>query len=1602
MDILQDSAQAPDGNVALDELVETNPTTTSTPIGAVRNRAATSAILSGDGEQMVEKYRLLLQEGVEGSDATHNQIQEAVTLQNRTQNMGYVMNILGDKSIPLEQKRNVMKVIQTGQFKQEPAVSLQAKALEQGSEGEDLRGEGARISLADTMAEINQEAQDRQKIMNGLMASIPEDKARSQFVPDLAAAEVLPLGRNVIAARVASKVDELDGKTSSLGAWVRNFLTPGSTKKELQDKLMSIPPAKRNEYSTRLVRAIQESASVFPSDNYYAQYQLATRLLEAPMQTNSEAWMENMMTVLDGFWVGSEIRALGSLGRATKAATTAEASVGSSRARRPGSSNPGTEDVNFNEIHSADWHLVDEPFNPFATRIGETKPLIGNGSAPKPLPGPKSVEDVQQRLQLNSVVRRENPVTPYSVVEQANPASARAMHDAIVQGTDELAEALTGVSREQAIINNVYPQITTEQGTVLNKVNQDIRDNILNAGATRYTPEEYASAVDTIKNDFRNASGLEINDAMTTFREDGAHVYIDAHFGTAGGAFTTPEGARAQAKFALRGFGIRDDEIVIMKRQGMDYVPVTAADNQPGDYMVKVSTTHAIDDSDVTRWNPLDVKRNWTDRISQTGSEDHGSLAGWLMDPGSMLHPTLTGSASVAVDQSITLENLVLKPIKEFRTQVNSFPKDRRAAIDSYIKEANTNGIKQDRFDLISRGFNDAEIEALGKWKDIWDTNYYLENYDLVRTLNSQGFQVFDNGVDKLFGKPVAKNQNIGAVYDPKNQNVQHLSIQEMDTLYNNGGSYVRLRRPVTIGGVEVDHMMVRNTPTEFMRKVRDNDSVLNYRDGYYTVNYAKGSKFVDEIKVDASGKEVRRTVAVASNTADADMFANSRQQSTGVRHEVREDSRGFMKDGDGYWDLNAASGRIAQRVRGKPLQTASGINQLGTGVYTENPMESATRAARSVSGRTVNRPMLETAKRRFMEQYGEMLPSDGMGGKRYPNNRSEIVDHVSHTSKRVADARTTYGYIKFLEDGYINTADQIFKGGMNVLANRFGAAHLSKAERAAMVVGDIAPSHLAKSVVFHAYIVGSNPIRQWIVQSHQATRMLAYNPIGFANGGVAQRMVGYLGHIGGLPNPQGVSKAFIDFVESSGMVAGVDRNSLVRGLGISMADSSSDIKRALGTIASLPQSLGFDVGEKVNQLGHLAAVHEKYTRKGIDLTNKTNRDLALTEARALSYDLNKAGELTYTQGSAAAVLQFLQMPHKALLQLTNRKLALSDRITLAAWDLIMFGAPISLIGGIMAATGNDDGNGILPDDPDKRDLYVYGVTSMAYNKMFQMFVDEAGEKTRIDFSALAPNDMDGWARMYHTLADQGPFAALAASPAGQILAVDGVNGARRNGRIPQALITMGRFFNVFEEFDPSNPQAFTEEGFRAVLNDVAKISSGWTAASNARIMMETRKKMDASGVTIDSSITDSEIGAAFLGFGTLATKELYEISKNRSADKKRHEEDVMRRYRDIKTYYTNSLNTDAADVRHIQAVSSMLMRSFSDPGDMQLVMREWKKDMTGRDQALLGTMLKASGMPDSRRLADDIRMWDTDEKTKQLMLQRMKDMQAIRDKQKD
>lgn len=1578
MDILDDGyGSTSEAYPPMSDLVEMTPAPAITPPQpAIRNRAAQSALLQGNPDKVLSSFQLMMEEGKNGSSVTHDEIQSAMAAQAKNGATQGVIKILGDKNVPLEQKRKLMDFVGKTDFKEDPSVTLQSKALTEDNHGEDLRGEAARIKTADSLGQLFQEREDRQKLMNGFIATHPDVSAST--VGDFAAAEVLPFGRNIIAAKVAAKLNEKLGVPTSMFDWVKNLLLHGSTKADIQRKLNNVPVEQRPEFTKSLLSAVKDSSAIFGSDNYYSQYENAVSLLDGEAPTRGEEWASNMSTVLDAFWVSDIVKGAGKAASVAAQAEKGAASGGS--ARRPGSASPGVSDAE-NVVHKADWELVQDKVPPSARIPSNTKRLTHD------------VDDIKKRIELGGVARRENANTPISIVEQVNPAKAAAMRDTIINSTgDEVAEALAGTTRDQAIANTIVPQVGTESGAVLAKASMDLEPFISNTGALRYTSEELAQAVDVVKNDFRSASGLSINDAMTSFRVEGDHIAIDAHYTTQGGAWVTPEAAKAQAEYALREYQIHPSDIVVMERKGMEYVP--AIGNQAGDYIIKVKTRQPIMDDNVQNWNPLDVRKNWLDSFKATGTDTAGSLTGWLFDPASMLHPTITGSFATATDQSVTLEKVLMRPIKEFRSTMASFPSARRGALEEYIKEANYKGLKHDPFVLQGRGFNDAEINALKQWRDIWDGHYYLENLDLVRTMNAQGYHVLDTGATKLFARPIPKNQNIGRVYDATADAIRVLTKDEMDALYNTGGTYAKTRRPVTIDGQQIEHIVVRNTPTEYLRRIKDTDTILNYREGYYTVNY-KAPKFIDEVVKDAAGNEIsRRTVGVAGNTKDADMFTKNMIDTTGKHHEVRADNRGFRKEADSYWDVHETSGRIAQRMRGQPLVDASGTNNLGIGPHVENPMNSAVRAAKSIAGRTVMRQTIETAKRRFVEQYKELLEPTAFGRREYPSSIGGIVDHTStrNTSKLVADARTTWRYIEFMENGYINAADEVFKGLMAKTADALGKYHLSGAETTVRTIGDkVRPTQFAKGTVFQAYIVASNPIRQWIVQGWQATRTIAYNPIGWANGKMHKQMSDFLLIKSGLIEGSKEGKAFVKFVDDSGMVTGVDRNSLVRGMGLDMADASYGAKKAGLEALALPQRIGFDVGEAANQLGHLSAVYEKYLREGKNLLDATVRDTAFSEARALSYDLNKAGELHYTQGSAAAILQFLQMPQKALLQAFNRRLPVAVRARMTVWDMLMWGLPTGTISRLLYAAGQD-GDELLPDNPELREMVTDGVMSYGLNQMISE-LDDSGEKSRIDFTSLKPYDLDGWARMYTASMNGGGLDLLAASPVGQLMAVDGTGKATRNGRIPTALLSMGRFFNVFDEIDPNNPTSFGK-----MVNDIAKISSGWSAADKAMLMLETRKKFNTMGISVDSYVTTPEVAAAFLGFGTKSEKELYELTKYEADSKKKHEENVMKKYRDILRYYADEIKP-GADVQHIQGVTSMLMRTFKEPSDLDLVWKQWQRDMVSKDGInVFLNMSRTVGIPEIEGVMDQIKKAPIPDDQKTELMNRVRAIRAQRE----
>jgi hypothetical protein len=1191
------------------------------------------------------------------------------------------------------------------------------------------------------------------------------------------------------------------------------------------------------------------------------------------------------------------------------------------------------------------------------------------------------LSDFISRLEMNSVVRIENPAAPANILQSANPQLSRNAFTSVFKSEgDEVANALYGTSKTQAIVNNVFPQVATESGSVLAKttdiqrilrtVPDEMRDASNLAAGSYFDPKELVQARAKIVNDFSSAEGLRPNDAMSSFAIDGNRIKISALYGTPEGSFSSAEDAAKQAEFALRHHGIRPDEITVMKKQGLDYVPVKLADEagKTGDYMVRVDTFHEVDPTDITNYVNLDVKKNWLDRVAPLVSQNKGSVSRYLFDAASMLHPIITGAASNVSDVTAKFDKFLLGIASEFSDGYVKLPAARKAAIDDYIREANFKGIKFDPVDLaLNRGFDNKEIDILSKWRRFWDGHFYLENADIVRTLNSQGFELFKNNNTELYAKAISKNQNIGWFYDPAIDDVVRHGKGEGDILYAAGGTYARLRRPISVNGVEVEHMIVRNTPTEYTRKFRDTDQVLNYRDGYFQIQY-KAPKFV----IDADAK---RAVAIAGDTAEAKFFAERMTKANGKKYEFRGDIRELQRGSDAWWDVNSASGRIAQRHRGQLLEDASGLNHLGDGSYILDPVESAVRAAKSIAGRTVSRPMLESAKARFISQYGEFLQTDEYGRKAWPRSIDGISSPGKETSKAVADARTTYEYINYLENGYINSMDQVFKWTLNGIANGLGSLGMAKAERGALWLGEHSPTGWGKNAVFMAYI-GTNPLRQWIIQPHQALRTIAYNPKAWFSGRLTSLSTGFIHNKITGKYLSTEAKDFTEFVNGSGMLDAVDKSNLVRGTLLEAANNTGNIAvRAAKGVTDTARKVGFDLGEQTNLLMHMSAVYDKRIRMGQNLKDKNLAADAYSEIRAISYDMNFAGDLPYNQTSPSMILQFMQVPHKAFLQMTNRRIDVGSRLRMAAGDMILWGGPTALIYNMV-------GKDFLPDNPVMRETIVWGLESAMLNKTLSWMADE---RTNVDFSSLAPYEMTGWTKFFEAMYSGGVEQMIANSPAGQLLLKDG-------GRVRNAVGAMSRFFGIVEDMD-EDPETFT-----SVMNDVLKISSGYSNGVKAMLLLNAKKRLDQYGNKIDSDVTSIEAYSQFLGFGSADTRDLYRTAIEWSKDTKAHRDDVLQVYQSIKRYYAEHLEVETSDPKYITKVTGQIMKVFEkDPLALAIIRSEWSKDMVGKDQALMALFMKRIQIPNIGNLIDEVKTSSLTPEQKDEMLKMIKNVSDAR-----
>jgi hypothetical protein len=1579
------------------------------PENAVKNRAAYATLLSGDPQNFSQIYQSIVAEHQEGADYTRKAIMDRIMPGLDTEAKHGVMQILADPRFSDEQKRAAIASLNDG-FIREPATILANSAYAASVNGESPEAESVRISGAEQFRGVQEYKQYIQGIRNRHEAMRDQDGQAAFFVEFLET--MLPFATN---KNSASNIKQLSDELKLGYGTGKAFTLPGSLAKDISDTLNSMPAQDRIKVVEKLYQIVENNKGIFfTNDNKFAELEQIQKVLSGEYSTFDKV-LDNGVAVLDLFGLGLPGMIKGGVKRLTRLVT-------------------------------------------------------------------RTPEKVEQKVAQRGVVDTTSPVAPLNVVKEANPEQAAGMLSAIAKSEgDEVAQALAGTSRADALAAEMLPQPKVVDGTVEAKlvdpdealkriegqIDPVLKNAVDDAGGLEYTMQERKAVAENVLNKLDSLAGLKVLDNMASVGLDGDKVVITGMFGNAEGGFLKAEEAFNQAKHALAEYSITENDIKLFKKIDGEYVPISLdearmADGIPfgmgkplpfsakggkgtvlfeqledgrlkrtvtyedgekkvetlvttkdgdevwvsteqyqkgeyypkafskeeveaaakehvpgelhsggGNYTVGVDFDYKFTTKDVPEWESLDVKRNFFDRIPALRTSKSGTAANHLLDAASMLHPTITGSASVAVDRAVRIDKLFLEMHNKFSDEFVKLPKARQDKLYEHLKEANALGLELDDVTLVGRGFAPDEISLIKDWRKAWDTHFFYENQDVVRSLRNQGYQVFEDNAKgtKFFTKPVQKNGNIDKVYDAATDSVRSVSRYEMDHLYNHGGYYAQFRRPITVNGVEVEHMIVRNTPTEYLRALNDTDQVLNYRKGYFQVGY-KAPFFIEEIVKTSGGNEkYRRVVSMAGSTEEANHIRDRLATRSGLAKEdfnIRGDIKELKPDTDWYWDLQHAGGRVAQRHRGKLLETTAqpSLNAFDP-KYILDPVESAIRASRSLSSRIAMRDVLDTHKARAVEQYGEFFPRNKNTGQiEWPENSNSLVAPGKMTDKRIADARTTVEYINFLQHGYDNAVDDFFKGAFNTMAEMLAKIGATKLEKGALWAAKGKPVEHLKHGVFQAYIA-TNPLRQLLVQSHQSIRMLGYNPSYVLSGQAVLDGGTYFRYASGMADIKTASKEaqeLVEFVQASGMLQAVDKHNLVRGSLSQLAESSSQVKRAAGALISAPRRAGFDIGEQSNLLMHLLSVRDKYVKAGKDITDKFVRDEIYSTARALSYDMNRAGDMPYNSNWAALFMQFFQVPHKAITSvLTNRripgtvnpldkkfyKISSNDKLRLAAMDIVLFGIP----GG--AAITNLVGEDMLPTDPKQREAVIFGVTSIAYNELFSQL---AGEDILIDFSSLSPYGTDGFARFFEAVLSGGLEEFFMNSPAATLY-------FKEHSRVREAFSRMFRYFG-FEKMESGQDP----EDLLSVLKGVGEVSSGVSNASKAYLMWKMGKLQDKQGNVLADNTNFMYAVAQALGLPPMEVKLVYDAQKKGlAAGSAAHRDEVDKWYKDYIRVITRDQKLSNQDPEFaVKVVQAMMERWRDDPVAMNQIKTNLMRDMRGREGKLYKDMFDYSNYPDT------------------------------------
>lgn len=1595
-----------------------------------QNTAAYAAALNpaGQGGQaLIDNYQQALAESNTSGQSTVATTAIADAQRQAMQaNVNPLMDVLSNPNVDDATKRKAVESVydQTHNM-YSPVNMLSTKGLGTALDSpENEEVNNTRYDMGAITQELNQNKAKIQAVYNS--ATSASDPSLQQHMFDFGM-NLVPFARQYMMAKIRA-----DESGAPVSAFIKTFLGGvGTSTDALRDHIASLPVDQQLDAAQSMANIINTHSNVListPNDEF--RRQTLQNILGGQGYSGKQELADNLASWLDLAMLGGAAvkggKAAYGLASDVNSAVKASAGLNDSKAffqtfeenyaKEKAAQQAGTADgatlQQNGGVPTPPYEKVNKNSLGQFQRSRET--LFYDSSTG--IPYKKMPAETVLSSSIRDAIRSQvQPVSVFQNLKDVNVDMARDAFGSIeVDASEQAARALAGTSRADALASAMMPEVAHVDGSVSAKVAQvdglsqlqnlqpaEIRDFFNTDGYTQYSQAEKAATRAWKVNDFQSAAGVTPRGEMFQYIPDMSRTTDTPQgfkfvgvYGPMNSGFGDPQAALDSVRFALRNQGIDESAATLLRRDGDRYIPSTLEEAQAApqkDFLVSVDHDYhfnsrdvdtAIDSDGARAWQPLKVKMNFFDRVL-TSSGRQGTLASHLVDKGSQLDKVAYYPSLVGVDKAAGIEKSWLKQVGSFAKSWKSLSKDTQRTLLDEIQDANLNSRPYDYAHLTARGIPQEGLDVMRQLQNLNDGIWFTKNQYYAQQLDKAGYEEFvhvgsNTNLPARAMRPTRNSSNpptkalqVTKVYNPVTDTVDQISKADIQNLYQSNGQLMHLRQPVvTQGGDVAEHVISREVPTDsYSRKFTPQSKVLNYRPGYYGVQYKEPFHIIERVP-DATGKVAyEHSVATAKDTASAKHMAD-RLSATAPQSVLADGkpSHYFRKavehDPDqainSEFDVEQAHGMASFRRRGKLLEdSTSNVTNLAN-AHVANPVEVLVKQVRSLSDKVIMQDVIDAQARRAIYQWGDFLPKDRFGNPVIPTDLREIKYRggVNQNPSAVADARTSFGYINYLQHGYTNSLNDLQKALFHNVADLIGKVKgPAKVEQATRAIGEHSLTNGLKSTSYYAYM-GTSPAHQIVLQGQQAAMLAAINPKWLASvkafsqpsyltlrtlGMDSSHSVAQALAKTAWGSSQAAEDAYKQFVRT-GLGAAVDHQNMVSGAVNDMAqnmisNSRQDlVSKGLTVpraVAGTLRKVGFDAGEFYSSAMSWLAHRDLAEKQGLNVLDADVADMVHGSSRNFTGAMNRAGALPQDKNALAFLFQYTSNQQKMLLNMiTNRNISWQTKATLATLTTILYGTH-------QWHVFDDKVNSI--QDPQAKEILRTGLEGWGLNKLLSYAF---GGKSEIDWSSLSPVNAYGFMESLHQMITGNFGSAIANAPSTSLL-------FGNNPRIANAYKDALAYVKLRDDYQDTT-------NLLQVAKDFANISSGYSSAMKAKYLVELHKKVSTSGRVSDDDLDSVNAVGVALGFPTLREGQLYDMQKMALDNKKQTEADFNEWYRLANLHYADS-NLGGSDLEHAQRMLNEFYRAYGgdNPYLNELMDKKLKQDVQDGHSAIYSAILR-------------------------------------------